>query len=404
MKPDKQPDAPGAESRWKGIPQTIWALGFVSMFMDISSEMIHSLLPVFLVSVLGASALSVGIIEGVAEATALITKTFSGALSDRLRKRKALILTGYALGTLTKPLFAAATGSGLVFTARFLDRIGKGIRGAPRDALIADVTPGDLRGTAYGLRQSLDTAGAFLGPLLAMVLMIWTSGDFRSVFWLATVPGLLSVVILAFYVSEPVVSFTGSLKFPLHRKNLREMGCSYWLAVLFGCLFTLARFSEAFLLLRATSVGMKASMVPALMVLMNVVYSLTAYPVGRLSDRIGRTGMMAVGLVVLIASDLIFAVANASWVVAAGTALWGLHMGLTQGLLSAMIADNARQDLRGTAFGIFSLASGVATLLASIFAGWLWEGFGAPATFIAGATIATAALIGFMVLRRLLLR
>jgi MFS family permease len=237
-----------------------------------------------------------------------------------------------------------------------------------------------------------------------MVLMIWTSGDFRSVFWLATVPGLLSVAILAFYVSEPVVSFPGSLKFPLHRKNLREMGCSYWLAVLFGCLFTLARFSEAFLLLRATSVGMKASMVPALMVLMNVVYSLTAYPVGRLSDRIGRTGMMAVGLVVLIASDLIFAVANASWVVAAGTALWGLHMGLTQGLLSAMIADNARQDLRGTAFGIFSLASGVATLLASIFAGWLWEGFGAPATFIAGATIATAALIGFMVLRRLLLR
>lgn len=402
MKPDKQPDAPGAESRWKGIPQTIWALGFVSMFMDISSEMIHSLLPVFLVSVLGASALSVGIIEGVAEATALITKTFSGALSDRLRKRKALILTGYALGTLTKPLFAAATGSGLVFTARFLDRIGKGIRGAPRDALIADVTPGDLRGTAYGLRQSLDTAGAFLGPLLAMVLMIWTSGDFRSVFWLATVPGLLSVVILAFYVSEPVVSFTGSLKFPLHRKNLREMGCSYWLAVLFGCLFTLARFSEAFLLLRATSVGMKASMVPALMVLMNVVYSLTAYPVGRLSDRIGRTGMMAVGLVVLIASDLIFAVANASWVVAAGTALWGLHMGLTQGLLSAMIADNARQDLRGTAFGIFSLASGVATLLASIFAGWLWEGFGAPATFIAGAAIAAVALIGFYVLRRLL--
>lgn len=402
MKPDRQPDAPGTESRLKGIPQTIWALGFVSMFMDISSEMIHSLLPVFLVSVLGASALSVGIIEGVAEATALITRTFSGALSDRLRKRKALVLTGYALGTLTKPLFATATGSGLVFTARFLDRIGKGIRGAPRDALIADVTPCDLRGAAYGLRQSLDTAGAFLGPLLAMVLMIWTSGDFRSVFWLATVPGLLSVAILAFYVSEPVVSLPGSLKFPLQDKNLREMGCSYWLVVLFGCLFTLARFSEAFLLLRATSVGMKASMVPALMVLMNVVYSLTAYPVGRLSDRIGRTGMMAVGLVVLITSDLIFAAANGCWAVAAGTALWGLHMGLTQGLLSAMIADNARQDLRGTAFGIFSLASGVAILLASIIAGWLWEGFGAPATFIAGATIAAVALIGLMVLKRLL--
>ncbi|MFH1627745.1 MAG: MFS transporter [Pseudomonadota bacterium] len=390
----------GTKNWSRGIPQTVWALGFVSMFMDVSSEMIHSLLPVFLVSVLGSSAMFVGLIEGVAEATALITRTFSGALSDWLGKRKALAFAGYALGTLTKPLFAVATGVGLVFAARFLDRIGKGVRGAPRDALIAEVTHPDFRGAAYGLRQSLDTVGAFVGPLLAMVLMIATAGDFRSVFWAAVLPGLLSVSILAFAVKEPDHPSTHSSRQPIRIRDIMALGDSYWMVVAFGSVFTFARFSEAFLLLRAESVGVAVTMIPIMLVLMNVVYSLTAYPVGLLSDRLGRTGLLAAGLAVLVAADLSLATAKTGWEVAIGTALWGLHMGLTQGLLAAMVADTAHENLRGTAFGIFSMASGIAILVASLIAGWLWDLFGPPATFLAGAAFAAAALIGYLPLRK----
>ncbi|MFH1083119.1 MAG: MFS transporter [Pseudomonadota bacterium] len=390
----------GTKNWSRGIPQTVWALGFVSMFMDVSSEMIHSLLPVFLVSVLGSSAMFVGLIEGVAEATALITRTFSGALSDWLGKRKALAFAGYALGTLTKPLFAVATGVGLVFAARFLDRIGKGVRGAPRDALIAEVTHPDFRGAAYGLRQSLDTVGAFVGPLLAMVLMIATAGDFRSVFWAAVLPGLLSVSILAFAVKEPDHPSTHASRQPIRIRDIMALGDSYWMVVAFGSVFTFARFSEAFLLLRAESVGVAVTMIPIMLVLMNVVYSLTAYPVGLLSDRLGRTGLLAAGLAVLVAADLSLATAKTGWEVAIGTALWGLHMGLTQGLLAAMVADTAHENLRGTAFGIFSMASGIAILVASLIAGWLWDLFGPPATFLAGAAFAAAALIGYLPLRK----
>lgn len=389
------------KSRSTGIHRTVWALGFVSMFMDISSEMIHSLLPVFLVSVLSASVTSVGLIEGVAEATALITRLFSGALSDRLGKRKALTLAGYALGTLTKPLFALAPGVGLVFAARFLDRIGKGVRGAPRDALIADVTAPHLRGAAYGLRQSLDTAGAFLGPLLAMVLMIATAGEFRTVFWVAVAPGVFAVTVLAFAVREPA---TMNLRAKSSRRALRlrdiaYLGSAYWIVVAFGSVFTLARFSEAFLLLRAEDVGMTASTVPIIIIIMNFFYFLTAYPIGYLSDRLGRTGLMAVGLGILIVSDLMLAAAKAGWQVSVGAAIWGLHMGLTQGLLAAMVADTSRQDLRGTAFGFFSLAIGIAILFSSLIAGWLWDRFGAPATFYAGAIFSGCALIGFLSFR-----
>jgi MFS family permease len=385
---------------FKSIPRHIWALGFVSMFMDISSEMIHSLLPIFLVTVLGSSAIYVGLIEGVAEATALITRAFSGALSDWLGKRKALALTGYLLGTLTKPLFAMATGVGLVFTARFLDRIGKGIRGAPRDAMVADIVPPDLRGAAYGLRQSLDTVGALLGPVLAIFLMVATAGDFRSVFWVAVVPGLLAVSILGFGVQEPPALQSKPSRSPISVRDIMGLSHAYWLVVAFGSVLTLARFSEAFLLLRAENVGVTAYMVPIMLALMNLVYALTAYPVGRLSDRIGRTGLLAAGLVVLIASDLILAIAETGWGVAIGSALWGLQMGLTQGLLAAMVADTAHPDLRGTAFGVFSMATGIAMLFASLLAGWLWDAFGPEAAFLAGACFAVVALVAYPVVRR----
>ncbi|MGA7876749.1 MAG: MFS transporter [Desulfoferrobacter sp.] len=372
------------------------------MFMDISSEMIHSLLPVFLVTVLHSNVLYIGIIEGVAEATALITKTFSGALSDWLGKRKALAFAGYALATLTKPMFALADSVVVVFGARFLDRIGKGVRGAPRDALVADVTRVELLGAAYGLRQSLDTVGAFMGPLLAIVIMAATGGNFRTVFWVAVLPGFFSVSILAFGVSEPAGGSSNSSRKPIRYKDVFQLPTSYWMVVMFGSLFTLARFSEAFLLLRAEDVGVTASLIPGILVLMNLVFSLTAYPIGHLSDRLGRTGLMALGLAVLIVSDLVLAAAQTGWQVAAGAMLWGLHMGLTQGLLAAMVADTAQQNLRGTAFGIFSMAGGLAVLIASLVAGWLWDVLGAPATFLAGASLAAAALSGYLFLRKYL--
>ena len=378
------------------LPPTVWALGFVSLFMDISSEIVHSLLPVYLVVILGAGAQTVGMIEGVAEATAMMTRIFSGALSDWLGRRKILALAGYALGALSKPLFAVAPGIGLVFTARFIDRIGKGVRGAPRDALVADVTPPAQRGAAYGLRQSLDSVGAFAGPLLAIGLMLLTGNRFRTVFWLAFIPGVMAVLILLFWVREPVTSSPQRFKFPFNRQNLAFLDRRYWFVVLVGAVFTLARFSEAFLLLRAEDLGLQIGLIPLVLVIMNIAYSLTAYPAGKLSDRIGRRGLMAFGLLVLIGSDLLLALAGNIWWVFAGAALWGLHLGLTQGLLSALIADATAPHLRGTAFGVFGLVSGVSILLASLLAGWLWQQFGADATFFGGALIAAVSLVGFL--------
>jgi MFS family permease len=370
------------------------------MCMDISSEMIHSLLPVFLVTVLNASVTSVGVIEGFAEATALITRLFSGALSDRLGSRKALALAGYGIGTLTKPFFAMASSISMVFSARFLDRVGKGVRGAPRDALIADTTPAPLLGAAYGLRQSLDTAGAFMGPLLAMWVMLATGGDFRTVFWMAVVPGIAAVAILAAAVREPVRPVKRVSRTPLHWREIARLKAAYWWVVAFGVIFTMARFSEAFLLLRGEDIGVKNSTIPLIMVCMNLFYCLTSYPSGRLSDRLGRSAIMAAGLGILILADLVLAAAGTQWQVFLGASIWGLHMGLTQGLLSAMVADTAHRDLRGTAFGIFSMAMGLAILVASVLAGWLWDTFGAPATFSAGASLAGCALLAILPARR----
>lgn len=376
------------------IPPGVWALGFVSMLMDISSEMVHSLLPLFMVGTLGASALTVGLIEGVAESTALTVKIFSGVLSDYLGKRKALAVFGYALGAFTKPLFAIAPSIGVVLTARFLDRIGKGIRGAPRDALLADIVPAEIRGAAFGLRQALDSVGAFLGPLLAVGLMLLWANDFRAVFWVAVIPGLLAVALLMFGVREPERHQGEKKVNPIRRKNLKRLSASYWWVVGIGAVFTLARFSEAFLVLRAGQSGIPLALVPLVMVAMNLVYAGSAYPFGKLSDRMNHKTLLACGLVVLIAADLVLASDDHWTTVLAGVALWGIHMGMTQGLLSAMVADTAEPDLRGTAFGFFNLVSGLAMLIASAVAGLLWDGLGASFTFYAGAAFSSIALLG----------
>jgi MFS family permease len=377
------------------IPAAIWALGLVSLLMDVSSEMIHGLLPIYLVTGLGASMVTVGIIEGIAEATASITKVFSGALSDWLGRRKLLTVIGYGLAAFTKPVFPMASGVGWLVAARFVDRIGKGIRGAPRDALIADIAPAELRGASFGLRQSLDTVGAFIGPLLAVGLMWLTADQFQTVFWFAVLPAFLALGLLVLAVHEPArPKSSGAVRSPLSLKQLERLGSAFWWVVGIATVFTLARFSEAFLLLRAQALGLSVALVPMVLVVMNVAYALAAYPAGVVSDRANRIIVLGFGLALLIAADLTLAFAPNLIVVALGVVLWGLHMGFTQGLVATLVADTAPIELRGTAYGILNLFGGIATLAASIIAGALWDRIGASGTFAAGACFAALALIG----------
>ncbi len=385
----------GPSSRRK-LPASIWALGFVSLLMDVSSEMIHALLPVFMVTVLSASALTVGLVEGAGEGVALIVKFFSGALSDYWARRKPLAVLGYALGALSKPLFALAGSSSMVLGARLMDRTGKGIRGAPRDALVADIVDAGSRGAAYGLRQALDTAGAFLGPLLAMGLMLLWMDDFRKVFWVAVIPGVLAVVVLIAGVREPPSDPSHAPHNPLTRSNLRRLPASYWWIVGIGGVFTLARFSEAFLLLRAQQGGLAIALTPLVFIAMNLIYGLSAYPIGKLSDRSDRITLLAYGLLALILADLVLAYSGDWTWVWLGVSFWGLHMGITQGLLNALIADNTPAPLRGTAFGVFNLVSGVAVLVASVVAGLLWDVFGPRVTFTTGALFSGLALMALL--------
>lgn len=382
------------------IPAGIWALGFVSLLMDVSSEMIHALLPIYLVTVMGASMVTVGTIEGVAEATAAISKVFSGALSDWLGKRKLLAVIGYGLAAVTKPVFPLASSVGWVMAARFVDRIGKGIRDAPRDALIADIAPPHLRGASFGLRQSLDTVGAFIGPLLAIGFMWLTANQFRVVFWVAILPGVLAVALLLVMVQEPArPAGLREVRAPLSLPELRTLGSSFWLVVCVATVFTLARFSEAFLILRAQAMGLPIVLIPLVLVVMNVIYSLAAYPAGALSDRVNRLTMIILGFLILIAADLVLARPGSLAGVALGVALWGLHLGFTQGLLATLVADTAPPELRGTAFGMFNLSGGLALLAASLLAGMLWDTFGPQMTFLAGAGFTGLALLGLGLVR-----
>lgn len=382
------------------MPRSVWALGFVSLLMDTSSEAVHAVLPLFLVSTLGASTIAVGLIEGFAEAIASITKLFSGTLSDRLGKRKLLTVTGYGLAAVTKPVFALAGTVGWVVAARFVDRVGKGIRGAPRDALVADLTPPEIRGAAFGLRQSLDTVGALLGPALALLVMSLSENSFRFTFWIATIPAALSVLLLVTAVHEPsAIRRTPTTVPSMSLRALGRLGRPYWIVIVIIAVFSLARFSEAFLLLRGESLDMKLAAVPIVMIVMNAVYAGSAWPAGIASDRLGRVGALALGLLFLVLADVLLAVAGGVAVLLVGVALWGLHMGFTQGVLAAMVADRAPSDLRGTAFGVMNLVLGVSALAASTVAGLLWHRYGPSATFAAGAAFALVALLALPAVR-----
>lgn len=379
---------------WREVPRAVWALGFVSLFMDVSSELIHALLPLLLVDRLGVGVATVGLIEGIAEATGTTTKVFSGALSDRLGRRKLLAVIGYGLGAVSKPFFPLAGSAGLVLAARFTDRVGKGIRGAPRDALIADVTPRALRGTAYGLRQALDSVGAFAGPLLAVLLMAVFADRIRIALWWAVPPAAIAVLLVL--VAVPDVRGRGPdgrRGWPLRRAELAGLGRGYWAVVGLGALFGLARFSEAFLVLKGQAAGLPLTLVPLVMVCMNLVYAAASGPAGALSDRLGRHGLLVAGMAVLALADLVLATVPGLGGLFAGAALWGLHMALSQGLLAALVADAAPESLRGTAFGVFNLVTGLALLAASVLAGVLWQAVGPDATFGAGAAFAAAATL-----------
>ena len=398
--PNSPQSPPSRLATIRALPLGIWAMGFGSMFMDISSELIHSLLPVFMVTTLGASMVTIGILEGVAEATAALTKVFSGVLSDYLGKRKFLLVSGYALAAFTKPVFPLATSISWVFGARFVDRIGKGIRGAPRDALIADISPPQLRGAAYGLRQALDSVGALLGPLLAVGGMIWFAGDIRAVLWVAVLPAVIAVALLIVFVREPERGAPGkAASIPLRPADIRRLPLRYWLVVLLGGVFTLARFSEAFLVLRAQDVGLALGLVPLVMIVMNLFYAGVAYPAGAAADRVRPRTLLLIGLALLIAADLLLALATAPLTAFVGAALWGLHMAFTQGLFAKLVADTAPAELRGTAFGVFNLVSGGALLLASVIAGALWSVWGATATFVVGGIFAAIAALGLCLYR-----
>jgi len=408
---------PRGPAGWRGLPGGIWAMGLASLCMDASSELIHSLLPVFMVGVLGASMVTVGVIEGIAEATASILKVFSGALSDFLGRRKFLMVLGYGLAAFTKPVFPLAGSLPWVFAARFVDRIGKGIRGAPRDALVADITPAPQRGAAYGLRQALDSVGALLGPLLAIAFMAWLADDIRAVMWIAVVPAFAAIALLMVYVREPEreskraherapeqaserAPAAGQARAPLTFADAKRLPPGYWLVVLLGAVFTLARFSEAFLVLRAQDVGVALGFVPVVMVAMNLFYAGAAYPAGAAADRVSARTLLLAGLALLVAADVVLAAASGLLAVLAGAALWGLHMALTQGLLAKLVADRVPAELRGTGFGVFNLVSGAALLAASVIAGALWSALGPAATFLAGAAFAAAAALGILALRR----
>jgi len=384
----------------KPLHRSVIMLGFISMFMDISSEIIHSLLPVFMLSVLGISVASIGVIEGIANSLASITKVFSGVISDWLGKRKVLILLGYGIAALTKPLFPLAHGITSIMAARFIDRIGKGIRGAPRDALISDVSSPGTYGAAFGLRQSMDRIGAFIGPALAIILMLYLFNDYRLVFWIAVIPAFISVAFIIFGIKEPKFKKLKEKKeFPIKKKELIKLRKPFWIVISFATFFTLMRFSEAFLLLRGDSLGLAANLTPAIFIVMNMAYAVSAYPIGKLSDKLGKLQLLAIGIFIIIIADLLLALGNNLYFIFAGAALWGLHMGMTQGLLSALIADTSPESLRGTAFGIFHLLTGVALLISSMTAGWLWSAYSPSMTFFVGAIFAITSLLLLALMR-----
>jgi len=386
-------------SKLKKIPKSIWTLGIVSLFMDISSEIIHSLLPIFMVSILGSSIIAIGIVEGISEATFLLIRIFSGVLSDYLGKRKIISVIGYGISALSKPLFPLANSVSLILIARFFDRLGKGVRESPRDALIGDIAPKSIRGACFGLRQSLDTIGALIGPIVAILGLLIFSNNIRAILWVSVIPAILSVVIFIVGIHDVEHKYTEDEKtFIFKFKNIFKIGTEYWQIVLIGGLLNLARFSDAFLILKAYELGLPITYVPLVMVLMNCFYAVSSYPAGILSDNINRKFILIIGIVFLIIADLVLAFTDSTWMLALGVGFWGMHMAFTKGILDAMVTDTASIRLLGSAYGIFNFVCGIAVLFASIISGVLWQVYGPFYSFSVGAFLAFLACLSLSLL------
>lgn len=374
------------------VPALVWVLGRVSLLTDISSEMILAVLPVYLGTVMGVSMATIGLIEGIAEATAAVMRVFAGAIGDRLGRYKAIVVFGYGLSALSKIVFPFAGSPAPIFAARIIDRVGKGLRTSPRDAMIARATHPSILGRAFGIRQSLDTLGAVFGPLLAIVILGVTHNDFQLLFWIAVAPGVLAVIVLTRAAEEPNGGATPLQRIPLTRADLARLGFAFWWIAAGAAFLTFGRGAKAFLVLRTEDVGVPLWLVPIAFVIMNTVYAATAYPVGGLSDRIDRRRLLAAGIVVLILSDVVLAMASGPWVGLLGVVLWGLHFGMTQGVLATLVVDSAPEPLRGTAFGAFSLLSGFALVASGALGGMVWDAWGPSTLFWLATGAATLSL------------
>ena len=364
------------------------------MLTAMSSAMIYSLLPVFMVRVLGISIASVGVIEGTAEATNSLIKIVSGAASDWIGRRKPLVVFGYTLSAVIKTIFPVAGTVSAVLAARVIDRLGKGIRDAPRDAFLADLTAKEIRGEGFGLRLALAISGFVVGPLIAIGLMKLSGDDFQLVFWIALIPAYLSLVVLFVAVKELPFNYDESQRRrPIRRGDIIALPAVFWWVVAIASLLSLARFSQAFLVLKAHDIGVDAAFVPMVLVVMYLVFSVAAYPFGVLADHLDRRLQLGIGTVILVGADVVLANASTVWLTMLGAALWGLQLGVTQGLLGATIADVAPDRLRGTAFGIYDVAIGVGTFIASAGAGALWMAGGPSIAFSFSACVATAAAL-----------
>lgn len=392
------PPSPPPARRPPAIPATVWLLGIVSLLMDISSEMINALLPLYLAGGLGVSMLAIGMIEGLSVAIATVTKFLSGVLSDLSRRAKPLAVLGYGLGAVSRLIFPLAVSLDQIVLAKALDRVGKGIRGAPRDAIIATVSPPEIRGASFGLRKSLDTVGGFLGPLVAVAAMLWLAGDIAAVFWIAAIPAGLAMLVLVGLVREPAATSTSRATSFQLRDSLR-LNRTIWMVIGFSAGIMLARFSEAFVLLKSLSAGFAPAWVPLALVIMHAAYGLTALPVGRLSDRIGTRGLLAVSLGFLIVAHLLLALGDGIWIYVLGTVFWGLHMGFSQGLLGAMVANATPDGLKGSAFGTFNLVTAMVVLAGNLLAGWAWQDIGPAAPFLIGAGVSGMALLALLLHR-----
>ncbi len=381
-------------SFFRFIPKTVWAVGFVTLLMNVSTIIIFSLSPLYLTSVLGISMISLGILEGAVEASSWFTRIFAGVFSDYFHRRKPFLFAAYSLAASSRLIFPLVPSAGWIFFARFVDRVSNGIQATPREALIGDVAPIDLKGACYGLRQTLGMFGSFAGAFMLMFLMHWSNANFELAFWAAVIPPFFALLILAKFVRDPIalkIKNKPARKI-FHLPHISDLTFNYWRVVIIASIFMLSNYSGAFMILQATNAGLSTCEVPLVMVIQNIMAFASAFPAGWLSDRIGRRILLGVGFSITVGANLLLACTTTKLCVLGGVALWGLQLGINQSLLVAKVADTAPEELRGTAFGLYYFSIGVALFISNYVAGWLSTKYGSEMIFYVSAGVAAFAV------------